>query len=249
MSQLDLATEAEISQRHLSFVESGRANPSREMVMNLAERLGVPLRQRNHMLVAAGFAPSFSERSVTDTSMAPAMAAVRQVLKGHEPNPALAVDRHWNLIEANAAIAPFLADIEDPALVTPPINVLRLSLHPRGMGSRIVNLAEWKTHVIERLRRQNDAVADPVLADLEKELVSYPSGPRTTASVHPETAAIAQPMKLRMGGAILSFFSTITVFGTALDITLAEIAIESFFPADDETAAFLRQFAASASRA
>lgn len=242
MSQLDLAVEAEISQRHLSFVESGRAKPSRDMVLNLAERLAVPLRQRNQMLVAAGFAPSFSERPVNDAAMAPAMAAVRQVLKGHEPNPAMAVDRHWNLVEVNSAIAPFLQNVEDPALLQPPLNVMRLCLHPKGLASRIVNLSEWRAHLIERLKRQNDAVADPVLADLERELLTYPAGPRTSSSVHPDLAAIAYPLKLRMGGGtILSFISTITVFGTALDITLSEIAIESFFPADEETAAFLRQ--------
>lgn len=241
MSQLDLATEAEISQRHLSFVESGRSHPSREMVLHLAERLDVPLRQRNQLLMAAGFAPSFPERSVTDPALTPAMTAIRQVLKGHEPNPALAVDRHWNLIEANAAIAPFLQGIEEPSLLQPPLNVLRLSLHPKGMAPRIVNLAEWRTHLIERLKRQNDAVADPVLAELEHELLTYPSGPRVSTPVHPDQAAIAHPLKLRMQGTILSFISTITVFGTALDITLSEIAIESFFPADEETAAFLRQ--------
>jgi transcriptional regulator with XRE-family HTH domain len=241
MSQLDLASEAEISQRHLSFVESGRAKPSRDMILHLAERLDVPFRQRNHLLIAAGFAPSYPERPVSDPALTPAMAAVRQVLKGHEPNPALAVDRHWNLIEANAAIAPFLEGVEDASLLQPPLNVLRLSLHPKGIAPRTANLAEWRTHLIGRLKRQNDAVADPVLADLEHELLRYPSGPRTSSHLHPDQAAVAHPLKLRMGGAILSFISTITVFGTALDITLSEIAIESFFPADEETANFLRQ--------
>jgi transcriptional regulator with XRE-family HTH domain len=243
MSQLDLAAEAEISQRHLSFVESGRSKPSREMVLHLAERLNVPLRQRNQLLMAAGFAPNFAERQTSDPAMAPAMTAVRQVLKGHEPNLAIAVDRHWNLIDANAAIAPFLEGIEETALLAPPINVLRLSLHPKGLAPRIANLHEWRTHLIERLKRQNDAVADPVLADLEKELSSYPSGPRTSTPLHPDVAAIAHPLKLKMGGAVLTFISTITVFGTALDITLSEIAIESFFPADEETAGFVRTMA------
>jgi len=240
LSQLDLAAEAEISQRHLSFVESGRAKPSREMVLHLAEQLEVPLRQRNQLLMAAGFAPSFVERSIGDPSLEPAMMAVRQVLKGSEPNPALAVDRHWNLIEANAAIAPFLEGVQDASLLAPPINVLRLSLHPQGMAPRIVNLHEWRTHLIERLKRQNDAMADPMLIELEAELAGYPSGPRTSTPLHADAAAIAHPLKLRMGGTILTFISTITVFGTALDITLSEIAIESFFPGDEETAAFLR---------
>lgn len=246
LSQVDLAGEAEISQRHLSFVESGRAKPSRDMVLHLAERLDVPLRQRNQLLMAAGFAPSFAERPISDPVMAPAMTAVRQVLKGHEPNLALAVDRTWNLIEANAAITPFLEGVEDASLLAPPINVLRLSLHPKGMAPRIVNLHEWRTHLIERLKRQNDAVADPALLKLEQELSGYPYGPRTSQPLHPDAAAIAHPLKLRMAGTILTFISTITVFGTALDITLSEIAIESFFPADDETAAFVRAMAPTA---
>ncbi len=165
MSQLDLALEAEISQRHLSFVESGRAQPSRDMVLKLAEHLTVPLRARNQLLMAAGFAPGFSERRLDDPALEPAMTAVRQVLKGHEPNPAFAVDRRWNLVEANAGIAPFLQGIEDPELLTPPMNVLRLCLHPKGLASRIVNLREWRDHLLVRLRRQNDAAADPELFD------------------------------------------------------------------------------------
>lgn len=244
MSQLDLAAEAEISQRHLSFVESGRASPSRDMVLHLAEHLGIPLRQRNELLVAAGFAPSFAERPLGDPSMAAAMGAVRQVLKGHEPNPAVAVDRHWNLIESNAAITPFLQDIEDVTLLQPPVNVLRLSLHPKGMAPRIANLHDWRTHLLERLRRQNDAAHDPVLTDLERELAGYPAGPRTSRPTHPDAAAIAHPLQLRVGGELLCFISTITVFGTALDITLSELAIESFFPANPQTAAILQLLAA-----
>lgn len=249
MSQLDLASEAEISQRHLSFVESGRAKPSRDMVLHLADRLNVPLRQRNQLLMAAGFAPSFSERQTSDPAMAPAMTAVRQMLKGHEPNLAIAVDRHWNLIEANAAIGPFLEGVEETSLLAPPINVLRLSLHPKGMAPRIANLHEWRTHLIERLKRQNDAAADPVLVALEQELSGYPSGPRTSTPLHPDVAAITHPLRLRMGGTILTFISTITVFGTALDITLSEIAIESFFPADEETAAFVKAMADGTAKA
>lgn len=243
MSQLDLAVEADVSQRHLSFVESGRAAPSRDMVLRLAEHLTVPLRQRNQLLVAAGFAPSFSERKIGDPELEPAMAAVRQVLKGHEPNLAIAVDRHWNLIEGNAAMPPFLEGIEDASLLQPPINVLRLTLHPRGLAPRIVNLREWRDHLLLRLHRQNDAAADPELAALEEELAGYPAGPRTSEALHPDTALIAHPLRIRMGDAVLTFISTISVFGTALDITLSEIAIESFFPADAETAAYLKRLA------
>lgn len=245
MSQLDLAAEADISQRHLSFMESGRASPSRDMVLHLAEHLAIPLRQRNQLLVAAGFAPSFGERPLSDPSMQAAMGAVRQVLRGHDPNPAIAVDRHWNLIEGNAAIAPFLTEIADATLLTPPVNVLRLSLHPRGMAPRIVNLNEWRAHILERLRRLNDAAADPTLSALEQELAGYPGGPRTSRPIHAEAASVAHPLTLRMGSDILSFITTITVFGTPMDVTLSELAIESFFPSDQHTALILQKLSAA----
>jgi transcriptional regulator with XRE-family HTH domain len=243
MSQLDLASEAEISQRHLSFVESGRAKPSREMVLHLAEQLRIPLRECNHLLLAAGFAPRYGERRLDDPSLAAAREAVRLVLKGHEPNPAIALDRHWHMVDANAAIAPLLADIPDPALLQPPVNVLRLSLHPRGLAPRIVNLFEWRSHLIERLRHQLDATGDPTLAELEQELLSYPSGPRTQKARDASLTAIAHPLKLRMGTEVLTFISTTTIFGTPLDVTLSELAIESFFPADEATAKALREAA------
>lgn len=241
MSQLDLALEAEISQRHLSFVESGRSAPSRDMVLKLAEHLTVPLRQQNQLLIAAGFAPSFSERKIGDPELEPAMAAVRQILKAHEPNIAVAVDKYWNLIEANAAIAPFLSGVTEASLLEPPVNMLRLTLHPRGLAPQIVNLREWRDHLLMRLHRQNAALADPAISELEEELAAYPSGPRAASGLHPDTALIAQPMRIRMGDAVLSFISTSSVFGTPLDITLSEIALEMFFPADAETAAFMQR--------
>ncbi|MER8490885.1 helix-turn-helix transcriptional regulator [Mesorhizobium australicum] len=243
MSQLDLAMEAEISQRHLSFVESGRAAPSRDMVLHLAEQLAIPLRQRNQLLLAAGFAPSFSERPLTDTTLAPAMAAVEMVLKGHEPFPALAVDRHWNLVAANTAIGPFLADVSEPSLLQPPVNVLRLSLHPGGVAPRIVNLQEWRTHLLERLKHQNDAAGDPVLVALEQEFRGYPSGLQSSRPKPVEPNAIVHPLRLAHGDTVLSFISTITVFGTPLDVTLSELAIESFFPADEQTRVVLVRLA------
>ncbi|KQU66955.1 XRE family transcriptional regulator [Aminobacter sp. DSM 101952] len=243
MSQLDLAMEAEISQRHLSFMESGRSAPSRDMVLHLAEQLSIPLRQRNQLLLAAGYAPSFGERPLDHPSLAPAMDAVRMVLKGHEPYPAIAVDRHWNLIEGNAALAPMLAGVEDASLLAPPVNVLRLSLHPKGVARNIVNLHEWRSHLIERLKHQNDIAGDPVLKALETELLGYPDGPRTGRPMQADPLSIAHPLKLRTGDAVLTFISTITVFGTPLDVTLSELAIESFFPADEETAARLRALA------
>jgi len=244
MSQLDLSAEADVSQRHLSFIESGRAAPSREMVLRLAERLTVPLRQQNQLLMAAGFAPQYPERETSDPALAPAMAAVRQVLKSHEPNPAFAIDGHWNLIEANAVLPPFLALVEDAALTKPPINVMRLVLHPKGLAPHVVNLREYRDHLLLRLRRQNDAAADPKITELEKEFAAYQAGPRTSIPLHPDAAMIAHPFRIRMPGAILTFISTLSVFGTALDVTLSEIAIESFFPADEETSQFLREMMA-----
>ena len=245
LSQLDLALEAEISQRHLSFMESGRARPSREMVLRLAEHMAVPLRQRNHLLVAAGFAPTYGERELDDPAFRPALAAVELVLKGHEPYPAIAVDRNWNMVLANASAAPFLEGIEERSLLAPPVNVLRLALHPGGLAPRIVNLGEWRAHLIDRLRRQIDATADPALAALERELSSYPGQPGSIVQSCDPASQIAMPMRVRIEGETLSFISTVTVFGTPLDVTLSELAIESFFPADAATGAFLRKLAGS----
>lgn len=242
MSQLDLALEAEISQRHLSFLESGRAAPSRDMIMRLAEQLDVPLRERNRFLLSAGFAPSIPERQIGDPALEPMMAAVELVLKGHEPNPAIAVDRHWNLVRGNAAIGPFLADIAEPALLQPPINVLRLSLHPKGMAPRIVNLAEWRAHVLERLHRLFAVTGDPAISELEEEIRGYPQERRGPPPRH-DYSEIAVPLRIRLGDEVLSLITTITVFGTPLDVTMSELAVESFFPADAETAAILQRLA------
>ncbi|MCT7376038.1 helix-turn-helix domain-containing protein [Chelativorans salis] len=239
LSQLHLALDAGVSQRHLSFVESGRALPSRDMVLTLAESLSVPLRQRNRLLLAAGYAPSFAERALDDPALKPAMEAVQRVLDGHAPNPALAIDRHWNMLAANGALAPLLQPVEDKSLLTPPANALRVSLHPRGLAPYIVNLAEWRAHVLERLRQINDQVADPALSELERELAAYPGAPH--GPQRGKGNAIAVPFRLRLGGAELSFITTTTVFGAPLDVTLSELAIESFFPADEATARFLRE--------
>lgn len=239
MSQLDLALEADISQRHLSFIESGRSTPSREMLLHLAERLGVPLRDRNPLLLAAGFAPVFAERALDDPALEPARRAIDMVLKGHEPFPAIAIDRHWRLVAANAAIAPLLQAVADPSLLEPPINVLRLSLHPQGLAPVIANLAEWRAHLLDRLRQQISVSGDPVLEKLLKELLSYPA-PEAAGESHADLAGIAVPLKLATNAGLLSFISTTTVFGTPVDITLSELAIETLFPADEETAAILR---------
>jgi transcriptional regulator with XRE-family HTH domain len=242
LSQLDLAVAAEVSQRHLSFMESGRAAPSREMVLRLAEQLEVPLRGRNALLAAAGFAAVYRERPLDEPAMAPARRAVELLLTGHEPHPALAVDRHWNMVFANRAVAPLLA-AADAKLLAPPVNVLRLSLHPDGLASRIVNYREWRVHILERLARQVEATGDPLLVDLAEELKAYPvpSGARPYLPGSEDSlGGVAVPLEFRTEGGRLRFISTTTVFGTALDISLAELTIETFFPADAETAAAMR---------
>ena len=241
LSQLDLAVDAEISARHLSFVETGRAAPSRDMVLRLAERLDVPLRERNVLLVAAGFAPAFPNRSLDDPALAAARQAVDTVLKAHEPHPALAVDRHWNLVSANRMVAPLLDGVA-PSLLAPPLNVMRLSFHPEGLAPRTANLAEWCAHLLERLHRQCETTADPVLIALYDELKTYPVPARKTPHLA-GADALAVPFRMQAGNNVLSFVSTTMVFGTPLDVTLSELALETFFPADEGTAAFLREMA------
>lgn len=241
MSQLDLASEAEISTRHLSFVETGRSVPSREMVLRLAERLDVPLRERNAMLVAAGYAPMYRERPLDDPALAAAREAVQLILRSHEPYPALAIDRYWNLLASNAMVAPLLAGV-DPALLQPPVNVLRLSLHPGGLAPRIVNLGQWRHHLFERLRQQIQATGDAKLQALFDELRAYPAGPDADATrLEGEVLGIAMPFRLRTEAGELAFISTTTIFGTPVDVTLQELALETFFPADAATGEALRK--------
>lgn len=242
MSQLALAVDAEISQRHLSFIESGRSSPSREMLLHLAERLGVPLRERNLLLVAAGYAPVYGERKLDDADAAAARRVVEWILKGHEPYPALAVDRHWSLVTANGPAMRLMTGVS-PALLNPPVNVLRVSLHSNGLAPRIVNFREWRAHVLERLAQQVDASADTRLAELLEELKSYPAPHGATGRASQDLGGLAVPLQLRTDAGVLSFISTTTVFGTPIDVTLSELAIESFFPADEPTAAALRQLA------
>lgn len=238
MSQMDLALEAEISTRHLSFIETGRSQPSREMLLHLAEQLEVPLRDRNTMLVAAGFAPMFPERALDDPELAPARRALDLILAGHEPYPAILVDRRWNLVAGNRAVPLMLQGVE-PGLLEPPVNVLRLALHPKGLAHRTANLAEWRGHLLERLRREIGQTADAGLIDLLEELKRYPAPP--AADRRPQDfGGVAVPFQLMTGDGVLSFFSTTTVFGTPVDITLSELALETFLPADAATAEALR---------
>lgn len=242
MSQLDLAAAAELSTRHLSFVETGRANPSREMVLRLSETLELPLRSRNELLVAAGHAPTYPERPFDDAALGQARDVVQRILDAHMPFPALAVDRHWQLVAHNAAVPPLMAGAS-PELLERPINVLRLSLHPQGVAPRITNLAEWKRHILDRLRHQIAQSGDPVLENMLDELRAYPAPASKTPVPASGGVPIAVPMTLDSPAGRLSFLSTTTVFGTPVEVTLSELAIETFFPADTETAARLRQLA------
>jgi len=237
-SQLDLALDAEISQRHLSFVESGRSAPSRDMVLRLAETLDVPLRDRNALLLAAGFAPAYGERSLADPALAGARHLVETIVQAHAPNPALAIDRHWMLMSANAVVAALLAGVNDPGLLRPPINVLRLSLHPAGLAPFIANLPVWRAHLLGRLRREVITSADAVLLALLHELSALGGGdPGREAAI--DGSAVAVPLELETRVGRLSLISTTTVFGTPTEVTVAELAIEAFYPADAETASRL----------
>lgn len=235
-SQLDLAQAAEISPRHLSFLEAGRAQPSRDVVLRLAECLDMPMRDRNQMLLVTGYAPVFPEHKLEDPALAAANGAVQLLLERHKPYPAYALDRHWNVIASNRAL-PELYEGVSPELLTPPINVVRLSLHSRGLAGRIVNLSEWRAHVTHRLRHQLELTGDPVLAALEREVRGYPTAPQQEADVHSEVIVLLR-IRTRLG--LLSFLTTTMVFGGPIDVTLSELALELFFPADAETEAAVR---------
>ena len=245
LSQLDLAGDAEISTRHLSFIETGRSSPSRDMVLRLAERLDVPLRARNTLLAAAGFAPMFSERTLADPALESARIAIDHLLAAHEPFPALAVDRHWTLVASNEAARRLMGAV-DLSRFGPAVNVLRLSLHPDGLASRIVNFGQWRAHILARLRRQVDISADPVLDALCAELAAYPPPAENATELDaPHYGDVIIPLRLATDGGVLSFLSTTTIFGTPVDVTLSEIALESFFPADAGTADALRALSKS----
>jgi len=252
LSQLELALAADVSTRHLSCLENGRSAPSREMILRLARRLDVPLRERNRLLTAAGYAPMFVARALDDPAMAAARQVVELVLRAHEPFPALAVDRHWNVAMQNRAVA-LLLDGVAADLLAPPVNALRLSLDPRGMAPRIANLGAWRAHVLHRLGQQIAASGDETLRQLADELAAlgegegegegergHERGETTVAVEAPAEPALVVPLVVDTRLGRLSFVSTTTVFGTRVDITLSELALESFFPADAATAAALR---------
>src|SRR3954452_18939568 len=241
MSQLDLAVEADVSPRHLSFVETGRSRPSRELLLHLAEHLDLPLRDRNTLLLAAGFAPAYRETGLDAGEMAPVRDALEKILASHEPFPAVIVDRRWNLVSANRPALALLTDGVAPELLAPPVNALRVSLHPDGLAPRIANLPEYSAHLLDRLHREAALSGDLALFELHDELRQYPGVEQSPAIAADTASLVFVPLVLRTANdQELTFFSTIATFGTALDITLAELAIESFFPADKGTEHALR---------
>jgi transcriptional regulator with XRE-family HTH domain len=232
LSQLDLATEADVSARHVSFIESGRSAPSRAMVLRLADALAVPPREQNRLLLAAGLAPAYAERGVDDPGMAAVRAGIDRVLAAYDPYPCLAVNRNWDVLQANPGTATILEGVTPHLLDTP--NALRIALHPDGLAPRIRNLAQWRHHLLTRLRRE---AAGGGSAELLAELESYPGGEDGSTDL----GGVAVPLELyRLDGVLLSFISMVTTFGTALDLTAAELSIEAFLPADEATADALR---------
>jgi transcriptional regulator with XRE-family HTH domain len=236
LSQLELALRSAISARHLSFIETGRAHPSREMILHLAERLEVPLRDRNRLLLAAGFAPVFGERSLAERDMAPVREALERFLAAHEPYPAVVVDRHWNVVAFNRGVA-YVNHNVAPELRTPPANALRIALHPDGLAPQISNLTDWSGFLLARLRREIEATGDPELQALYEELVAYPgvAAQEDRADV-PTADEIMLKHELRLDDTDLALFCTFTTFGTARDLTLAELSIVAFYPANPQTA-------------
>lgn len=237
LSQLDLAIAADVSARHVSLVETGKSNPSADMVLRLADQLDVPLRDRNRLLLAAGFAPRYAERPLDDDALSAARDAVERVLRAHEPYPALAFDRRWNIVMTNRAVEPFFADV-DPDLLRPPINLVRLGLDPRGFAPLVVNLADVRAVFRSRITRQLAIAPDAELTALYEELLEPNSENASSRSVESD---VVIPMILRLHGREVRLFSTITTFGTPMDITLDEVAIESYYPADTESAAYFEE--------
>lgn len=239
LSQFELALQADVSARHISFIETGRSRPSAEMVLHLAVNLDIPLRERNQLLLAAGYAPVYGQRGLDDPEMGPVHDTLELILRGHEPYPAMLVDRHWGIVSANRAFT-LLTEGAAPELLEPPANVLRLALHPNGVAPRIVNFAQLRATLLLWLARQAISTGDPALAALHQELSELPGGEPSPSE--PTSDEVAVPLRIRSGESVLSFISTITTFARATDITLAELSIESFYPTDLTTANALRAY-------
>jgi len=239
LSQLELSNLAEVSTRHLSFVETGRSRPTAEMIERLAGHLDVPLRERNRLLLAGGYAPAHPERRLDEPDLAAVREALGVVLAAHEPHPAVLLNRWWELVDANAAVAALLDGV-DPVLLEPPVNVLRLSLHPGGLAPRIGNLGQWRGHLLEQLHQRIERTADPRLVELAEELAGYPGGPAEPVGA----TDVVLPLRLSSPTGELSFFSIAAHVGTAVDVTVEELVLEAFYPADSATAEALRVLSA-----
>jgi transcriptional regulator with XRE-family HTH domain len=235
LTQLDLANASRVSTRHLSYIETGRARPTPTMILGLAEQLDVPLRERNRMLLAAGHAPAYAEHELSSAPLAAVCAAITALLRGHEPFPAVVLDRAWDLVDANDAARLLMAGAA-PHLLEPPVNLMRLSLHPDGMAPRIRNFGPWRGHLLHRLERQVAAAGDPELEALFEECHGYP-GPESGGH---DVSALFVPLVYDSPVGVLSLFGTTTVFGSPHEVTTSEIAIESFYPSDAESADRLR---------
>ena len=231
LSQLDLAIQADISARHLSFVETGRSRPTATMILRLTEQLAVPLRERNVLLLAAGYAPAYPQHGLEAPELDNVRIALGQVLAGHEPFPAIVVDRWWDVRDANSGLALLSAGCA-PALLKPPVNALRLALHPDGMSPRIVNLAQWRGHLLTQLRHRASALGDQRLHELHDELRGYPGGAQESFPA----GDVVLPLRYQHGDQELVMFSISAKVSTATDVTVEELAIESFYPADAATA-------------
>jgi transcriptional regulator with XRE-family HTH domain len=238
---MDLALEVGVSPRHLSFVETGRSRPSPELVLALADRLGVPLRERNTLLLAAGYAPRYSHRALDDPELRRVRASLQRMLDAHDPYPGVVIDRQWNVVLTNRAAAALTQGLP-PELVGPPLNVYRICLHPDGLAARTLNFDEWAAYLLRQLRRSMVLTADAHLEALLDEVSAYPN---VTARTDSHSAAwdeppLLIPFRMMLGDAELSLFTTLTTFGTPRDVTLDELAVELFFPADDRSDARLR---------
>jgi transcriptional regulator with XRE-family HTH domain len=232
LSQMEVSLDAGVSARHLSFVETGRSKPGREMLLSVAERLAIPYRERNEILLAAGYAPAFPERSLDDPALAPVRDALDRILAAHEPYPAIAFDRGWDLVAANDAASAMVEHAEiEPSLLEPPINVLRIGLHPRGLAPYIASLAHWRAHFLGRLAQQVASTGDPELTELLRELEGYPAAEDDT-----DLGDFLGPVRMHApGGGEWSFLGMFASFDTPFEVTTSELALELLFPADSAT--------------
>ncbi|MGJ5892324.1 helix-turn-helix domain-containing protein [Streptomyces niveiscabiei] len=241
VSQLELALRADSSARHISFVETGRSRPSEDMVLRLAEHLEVPVRERNALLLAAGYAPRYAQTPLDDPALAGVRAGLEQLLRGYEPYPALVVDGVYTVVAANRGIAMLLDGVAD-TLLAPPLNAMRLTLHPEGLAPRIRNLPEWRAHLLHQMERQLALQRSPGLRELYDEVAAYPAPrePRDTEPA-PDAPVFALPLRITHAGRTLSFVSSISTFNTPTDVTVAELAVETLLPADPATAKYLQE--------